>query len=71
MKTKSLGFIGGGRVVRILLQAFANKNATFRSVSVYDIDPNVIRSLKKQFPTIKDVGNIADAAAQDIEVVLK
>ena len=30
MKTKSIGFIGGGRVTKILLQGFKNKNHKFK-----------------------------------------
>jgi hypothetical protein len=31
---QSIGFIGGGRVIRILLQAFKNKNAQFIKTDV-------------------------------------
>lgn len=30
----SIGFIGGGRVTKILLQGFANKNVKFEKVGV-------------------------------------
>jgi len=52
MKTRTIGFIGGGRVTRIFLRAFANKKAEFKSVVVYDTNPEVLKSLKKQFPEI-------------------
>ena len=32
---QSIGFIGGGRVTRILLHAFKNKNAQFSKIRVY------------------------------------
>jgi len=66
MKTKSLGFIGGGRITRIFLQAFANKNAEFGSVIVYDTNHEVLASLKKQFPLIETVDSGSAAARQDI-----
>jgi pyrroline-5-carboxylate reductase len=65
MKTKSLGFIGGGRVTRILLQAFKNKNAQFSKIVVTDINPDVSGNLKKSFPDIQ-IDNASIAASQDI-----
>ena len=49
MKTKSLGFIGGGRITRIFLQAFVNKKAIFESISVFDSNPATLQALKLKF----------------------
>ncbi|MCJ7449290.1 MAG: NAD(P)-binding domain-containing protein [Bacteroidales bacterium] len=65
MKTRSLGFIGGGRVTRILLQGFKNKNVGFEKVVVADTNPEVLANLKKQFPEVMSV-EAKDAAGQDI-----
>jgi pyrroline-5-carboxylate reductase len=65
MKTKSLGFIGGGRVTKILLQAFKNKNAKFSKIVVTDTNPDVSGNLKKLFLDIQ-VDNASVAASQDI-----
>jgi pyrroline-5-carboxylate reductase len=62
---QSIGFIGGGRVTRILLQAFKNKNAQFSKIVVTDPDQGVTGNLKKSFPEIQ-VENASDAASQDI-----
>jgi pyrroline-5-carboxylate reductase len=62
---KSIGFIGGGRVTRILLQAFENKNAQFSKIVVTDPNPDVSGNLKKTFPDIQ-VDNASVAASQDI-----
>lgn len=66
MKTKSLGFIGGGRITRIILQAFVNKKAIFDSISVFD--PNVItlKALKQKFPFIQILSSVQEAARKDI-----
>ncbi|MBT3749934.1 MAG: NAD(P)-binding domain-containing protein [Bacteroidetes bacterium] len=69
MKTKSLGFIGGGRVTRILLQAFANKTTKFHSIIVYDINPDVLAALCKQFPDIELAETPAQAAWQSIVII--
>lgn len=63
MKTKSLGFIGGGRITKIFLQAFANKNAEFESVVVFDTNAEVLAALKVQFPFIT-TGDLNQAASQ-------
>lgn len=52
MKTTSLGFIGGGRITGILLQAFANKMVEFKSVVVFDTNAEVLAALKGQYPKI-------------------
>jgi pyrroline-5-carboxylate reductase len=62
---QSIGFIGGGRVTRILLQAFKNKNAKFSKIVVTDTNPDVSANLKKTFPDIQ-VDNASVAAKQDI-----
>jgi pyrroline-5-carboxylate reductase len=65
MKTKSIGFIGGGRITKILLQAFQNKNAKFSKIVVTDTNNEVATNLLKIYPYIK-VENPSEAAAQDI-----
>jgi pyrroline-5-carboxylate reductase len=62
---QSIGFIGGGRVTRILLQAFKNKNAKFSKIVVTETNPDVSANLKKTFPDIQ-VDNASVAASQDI-----
>jgi pyrroline-5-carboxylate reductase len=65
MKTKSLGFIGGGRITKILLQAFSNKDIKFSNVVVTDPNIEVTNKLKSIFPFIK-IDNALVAASQDI-----
>src|SRR5450759_5207650 len=62
---QSIGFIGGGRVTRILLQSFKNKNVHFIKIVVTDTNPDVSGNLKKSFPDIQ-VDNASVAASQDI-----
>lgn len=62
---QSIGFIGGGRVTKILLQGFKNKNVSFSKVVVADTNPEVLSNLKKHFPEI-EVGGAKDAASQEI-----
>lgn len=66
MKTKSLGFIGGGRITRIFLQAFVNKKAIFDSISVFDTNPETLQLLKLRFPFIQILNSASEAAPKDI-----
>jgi pyrroline-5-carboxylate reductase len=66
---QSIGFIGGGRITRIFLQAFQNKNARFSSVVVNDTNNEAASGLKKLFPHIR-IDNGSVAAAQDIVLYL-
>lgn len=65
METRSIGFIGGGRITKILLQAFRNKNAGFSKVVVTDPNGEVTTALKNAFPFIQ-IENGSAAASQDV-----
>jgi pyrroline-5-carboxylate reductase len=52
MLNKSFGFIGGGRVVKILLNALSNKEEMPAQVIVSDTNDEVLAKLKNQFPQI-------------------
>jgi len=66
MKTKSLGFIGGGRITGIFLQAFVNKKAIFDSISVFDTNTETLHALKQKFPFIQTLTSASEAAKKDI-----
>jgi pyrroline-5-carboxylate reductase len=61
----SIGFIGGGRVTKILLQGFKNKNVKFEKVVVADTNTEVLANLKRRFPDIVSA-DAKSAASQDI-----
>ena len=65
MKTKSLGFIGGGRITKIFLQAFKNKNIEFRNIVVFDTNPEITGKLKQLFPQI-EISGIEKSVQQDV-----
>lgn len=68
MKTPSIGFIGGGRITRILLQAFNNKKINLLQASVFDSNPDVIEKLLKRFPDIH-AASLEQVAAQEIVIL--
>lgn len=53
MEFKSIGFIGGGRITKIMLHAFANKHLKFNSITVCDTNKEVLNNLKSEFPNIE------------------
>jgi pyrroline-5-carboxylate reductase len=65
MKSNSIGFIGGGRITKIFLQAFNNKQIQFNSVFVYDTNAEVLSALKNIFPFIK-TDSLQQISRQDI-----
>ena len=64
METNSLGFIGGGRITKIFLQAFANKQQLFSRVVVFDTNAEVLQSLKELFPDIEIAESLQHVAQQ-------
>jgi pyrroline-5-carboxylate reductase len=65
MKTTTIGFIGGGRITRIFLQAFANEHVTFQSVVVYDPNAETLNALKSRYPFMT-AGSLEQAASQSV-----
>ena len=57
MEKYSIGFIGGGRITKIMLKAFTNKQITFPSVKVFDTNAEVVNALHKEFPFITIVSD--------------
>ena len=69
METKSLGFIGGGRITKIFLQAFANKRVDFSSIVVCDTNVDTLTKLKDQFPKIQTTDSGSLAAELDLVII--
>jgi len=66
MKTKSLGFIGGGRITGIFLQVIENNKSEYKAIVVYDTDPAVLQKLKARFTGIRIAATASEAAEQDL-----
>jgi pyrroline-5-carboxylate reductase len=64
---KTFGFIGGGRITRILLQGFKNVNNPFAKAFVYETDETVLNTLKTLYPDIETSStNATYAASSDL-----
>jgi pyrroline-5-carboxylate reductase len=69
MKTKTIGFIGGGRITKIFLKAFQNKKTSFENVKVFDPNSDTLDDLQTLFPEIELVKSVEDAAGQKLVVL--
>lgn len=63
MTTQSIGFIGGGRVTKIMLNGWKRANKLPGNIIVTDINQEVLETLKKDFPAVKTVINDSTAPA--------
>jgi pyrroline-5-carboxylate reductase len=54
---KTMGFIGGGRVTKILLNGFKKAGIELDNVVVYDTNLDTLKELKKEFPEIETVSD--------------
>jgi pyrroline-5-carboxylate reductase len=67
MENRSVGFLGGGRITRILLAGWARAQHVPEEVVVSDVDEECLRRLRSVCPTARAVGNDKQqAASQDI-----
>ena len=62
---KSIGFIGGGRITRIILQAFKNQNKELDKIMVYDVNRETCKRLNQDFPTIR-ISDLNSTTFRDI-----
>jgi pyrroline-5-carboxylate reductase len=64
---KSIGFIGGGRIARIMLGGFDRKDKWPGRVIISDANADVLKALKKRFPKIEEAGgDIKKSATADV-----
>ncbi len=67
MKNQSIGFIGGGRITRIILQALKNAQVSVNRIAVFDPQEAVLTTLKERFSEIEvSADEIGEAACADI-----
>jgi len=60
----TLGFIGGGRIVRIFIEAIHRRNSIPEKIVVSDPNSNTIKKLQADYPAVP----IFSASAQDVAV---
>lgn len=68
MVYERISFIGGGRIVRILLRAFQNASHHFEAIKVYEKDGQTFMRLKSDYPQV-EAASLADAFRQDLVIL--
>ena len=66
MSNKSVGFIGGGRITRIVLEGWKRAKCLPANIFVSDCNPESLAKLKAHFPGAQTAAEISEAASQDI-----
>jgi len=66
MKDKTAGFIGGGRVARIILGGLKKAGSMPGGIVVADTNPDVIKRLQSDYPEIRTTAENTEAAGQDL-----
>jgi len=67
LKTPTVGFVGGGRVTRIILEGWKRKAALPEQIVVSDCNAETLAQLQRDFATVQiALGNSAAAASQDM-----
>ena len=67
MKDITAGFIGGGRITRIILGGFNKAGQLPGKIVVSDTNPDILQKLQSCFPQIPiETGNNREAARQDL-----
>lgn len=65
---KTLSFVGGGRITRIILKGLSNKGI-LPDTTVYDISEDAGKSIQASFEGVKIARNIEDALKADVVVI--
>lgn len=65
METKSLGFIGGGRITKIFLHALMRKNLLPAGVIVNEPEKDIAAKLAARFPGIKTEHELSEVINQE------
>jgi pyrroline-5-carboxylate reductase len=66
MKDKTAGFIGGGRVARIILGGFKKAGSMPGDIVVSDANPDALEQLRSDYPGIRITAENTEAAGQDL-----
>lgn len=65
MHSHTIGFVGGGRITAIFLEALGGRGLALERVTVSDSSAEVLARLEARFPTITTTSENADAASRE------
>jgi len=66
---KTINFIGGGRITKIILQALQNAKVSLDNVTVYDVSEDALRAVKAKFPQINTTNSVEELSSSDLVIL--
>ena len=66
---KTIEFIGGGRITKIILRAFENVGIAFENITVYDVNDEALKAIKAIFPQVNVTSNPEEIAKSDLVIL--
>ena len=69
MPFKNIGFIGAGRIVKIILEGLKNKNFNLESISTYDCSKEALDSILKAFPTVRIINTLEEVCNSELIIL--
>lgn len=66
---KTIGFIGGGRITKIILQAFKNANTSFDDITVFDVSEDALKAVKAKFQQVNTSTRIEEATTAELVIL--
>lgn len=66
---KTIEFIGGGRITKIILRAFENVGITFEMVTVFDVNDEVLKAIKAKYPKVHVTSNTEEIAKSNLVIL--
>lgn len=66
---KTIEFIGGGRITKIILRAFKNVGINFEKLTVFDVNDEVLKAIKAKYPQVKVTNNPEETAKSDLVIL--
>jgi pyrroline-5-carboxylate reductase len=67
---KTIGFIGGGRITRILINGFRNASVTFSKIFVCEMNKSVFHALKSDYSSVEKADASQAASADWVFIAL-
>jgi pyrroline-5-carboxylate reductase len=67
---RTIGFIGAGRITRIILTVWKQHNVSFKSIVVYDPQPEIVKGLESDFPGMTSTSSSSAVVSQADTVFL-
>ena len=66
---KTIEFIGGGRITKIILRAFENVGIAFEKLSVFDVNADTLQAINVKYPYVNVSDNMEESGKSDLVIL--